>query len=396
MEADSRPRRLLAACVKAVSFFLHPVRGPLALVLGPVLVVVALESLPRIPESLRPYTQYKQRRADELVSNAIAARRSGDLRTARLALESALALAPQSRVARLALASVFADQRRFDEASAQAALVGMDGPSFVHDFLFHEARASELLEYCVQQVLRGDRRGAWLQSTLMTVRHASQESRTAISTRLLDDSRPAALMIRAIVMIDRPSELGAALDLRSAAGPLDPSEILVSIELLTHSGQTDAAWLWLERHRNLLGAFDQRCADYRLALAREPLLARTILESFPAFDEMSDARWMRLAGVVASGDALAADTFCRMLSEARPRPPAPLAVSAWSLLMLHRREATAANWEHVYRQAGGSALPILAARQLSDSDPVARARAVRLLAASTPLPREMIAALLMR
>jgi hypothetical protein len=396
MDAGSRPDRLRALVVKAVSFWLHPLRGPALLVILGAAVLVLLERVPGVPTRLRPYTCYKHWRADGFLTQA--AQKHDDFNAAYLALNSALALNPDLKPARFHLAHLLAERGRFAEAAQEAEKIGMNGPIFVHDLLFYSGRFDELLAFCAKQaVAPGSRHGVWLQSALMVAPLTKTETCNQVSATLSEAKNPGALLIKAILQLvdNRRSDVARSLEKRANLPGLDGSETLLGVELLIRSGNLPEAWVWLQRHRALLNDFDARCADFIVESARNPSAGINIIKSFPM--PMSDARWVRLASLVtAHGDAEMATVLCQLLSDKLPHPSAALSVSAWAILLINDKNAEAQDWSKKYRQAGGIELPVLAGRKLSETDQKARSQAVRLLASLTPLPREMISALLLR
>jgi hypothetical protein len=400
MHSEVSPRRLRALGAKAASFLWHPLWGALFLITLVIASLVLLQATPGVPASLRPYTRYKHSRATTFLTQAVQAHQRGDRNQARLAVTSALAMNPGLIPARIELARLDVDENRFDEAVQQAATARMDGTGFVHDLLFYSGRFDDLLAYCAKQVMTGSdgRNGVWLQSALMVAPLTSVKTHADIVQRLPACPRPSARLMEAIFLAtDQNGEkVASKLAERSALPGLDASETLLGVELLMQCGDPARAWVWLQRHRGHLTDFDARCADYRVESARDPSLALRILESFPQLS-LTEARWVRLMAMVATtGDTAAAKRVTQLFAEARPHPSAPLAASAWSLLLLNHMESESTSWEKAYRQAGGSELPVIAGRKLAEPDPKTRSQAVRLLASSTPLPREMIAALLRR
>lgn len=397
-DADPRLDRLCASVVRAVSFWLHPVRGPLLLFTGALVALAVLEFAPGVPHGARPYARYKHARAGKFVEQARLARQEGDDRRARLALESALVLEPQLRTARIELIKLLVDERRFDEAAASAGALGMDGPGFVHDLLFYTARHDDLLLYSARQSLSAPQGGVWLQSTLLACQLASSRARDTLAGAVADLKQPQAALVRAILSATHgeATSADAHLQARVAMGKLPPEEIALGVEILIQAGDPALAWVWLQRHRHLMNEFDALWAEYLIASVRDPVWAGTLLENFRSI-KMNDTRWARLlAATVASGSSRDAGRAVGLLNEALPRPSATLAVAAWALLMRYKHEQDATRWNDIYRRTAGIGAPTLAGRQLSDPDRLARANAVRLIAASTPLPREMIAALLLR
>lgn len=363
------------------------------------IALVALETVPGVPSRLQPLTRYKQWRAESFLVAAMEARERGDLNAAQLGLSSALTLNPRLTAARIQLARLLVETDRLFEGAAEAGKAGMNGPNFVHDMLLYSGRFDALLAFSARQVdLDREHEGVWLQSALMVSRLASAETRAHVRRSLPAQSSPGGLMLDAILLAAdaRLDETEAQLEARTQLSELNPAETLLGVELFVQADAPQRAWVWLNRHRGRLSDFDARCADYRVESARDPRLALHILESIPALP-LTDARWVRLAAAVtAGGNSDAATAFCRLLATARPHPEAPLAVSAWALLLLHGNDNAAGDWENHYRRTGAEGLPVLVGRRLDDPERTTRSQAVRLLSSTTPLPREMIAALLAR
>lgn len=399
MDTSSGLGRLRAWGVEAASFIWHPLWGSLAAVVLAGAALIAFQATPGVPARLRPYTGYKHWRAQGFLTQAVQAHERGELNEARLALDSALTLNPSLTPARIQLARLAVDEGRFADAARQAATVGMDGTGFVHDMLFYSGRFDELLVYCARQIAGANgREGVWLQSALMVSPLVSAETRGQILRAPDGANQPASLLLAAILLTAdrRHADAAAKLAERAALPGLDAAETLLGVELLMQSGDPTRAWVWLHRHRERLTDFDARCGDYRIESARDPLLARRILNSFPQLP-LTDARWVRLTALVAArGGPDAARRVCQLLADSHPQPSAPLAVSAWALLLLNHQNTEAQTWEKAYHRAGGGDLPVLAGRKLADADPKSRSQAVRLLSSSAPLPREMISALLLR
>jgi tetratricopeptide (TPR) repeat protein len=385
--------------LKGTPFSLRPLWVVLVAVVLTVIALVLLEIIPGSPSALRPLTRYKHWRAETFFKEGFHAREKGDYAVAHLRLRSALALNPNLVPARIQLARLLVEGGRVAEGIAAAERVGMDGAGFGHDTLFHAGRFDELLIYCAALLAKDrEREGVWLQSVLMGAHLASAATRERVRQSIQTSHVPTLLLLDAVLLAaDRHTDESLKkLAEREQLSPLNSVETLLGLELLLQQNAPARAWVWLNRHRAALSAFDAKCAEYRVEAARDPRIARSLLESFPALS-MNDARWARLAGaVVSANDAVAAVSFCRMLASSRPQAEPALVVSAWALLMLHGRESEAAAWEVRYRHSGAAGLPLLIGRELSTSDPKSRHRAVRLLAAETPLPRDMIAALLSR
>lgn len=399
MDAGLRPDRLRALSSKVFSFLMQPLWGAIfALTLG-LLTFALLEFAPGVPGRFRPYTHYKHWRADGFVVQAAQAQERGELDVAHLALSSALTLNPKLSSAHIQLARLQVTEGRFADAARQAELIGMDGPGFVHDMLFYTGRFNELLAYCaIRATHSSNRQAVWLQSALMIAPLAAPETRAQVVQSLIGSNLASARLLEAILLATdkRGEEAAGKLTERAKLPGLDAAETLLGVELLMQAGDPARAWVWLQRHRELLTDFDARCGDYRIESSRDPVLARSILKSFTQLS-MNESRWVRLGSVVAiSGDSDAANLFCQLLADSHPHPSAALSASAWALLLLHARNNEALTWERNYRRAGGTELPVLAGRKLSEADHKARSQAVRLLSSSSPLPREMISALLLR
>lgn len=399
MDTSSGLGRLRAWGVEAASFLWHPLWGSLAVLVLVGVALIALQVTPGVPARLRPYTGYKHWRAQGFLTQAVQARERGEITTARLALDSALALNPALSPARIQLARLAVEEGRFADAARQAAFVGMDGAGFVHDMLFYSGRFDELLVYCSRQITGSlGRDGVWLQSALMVSPLASTETRGQILRSLDGANRPASLMLAAILLTanQHPAEAAAKLTERANQPDLDAAEVLLGVELFMQAGDPARAWVWLQRHRERLTDFDARCGDYRIESTRDPRLARRIVDSFQQL-QMTDARWVRLIALVAAcGGPDTARRLCQLLGDTHAQPSTALAVSAWALLLLNHQNIEAQTWEKYYRRAGGGDLPVLAGRKLAETDPKVRSQAVRLLSSTTPLPREMISALLLR
>lgn len=400
MDSAVPPGRLRASIAKAASFLWHPLWGSLFVLLLVIAALCLLQITPGVPAKLRPYTRYKHSRAETFLAQAVQAHQRGDLKEARLAIESSLGMNPGFALARIESARLLVDENRLDDAAAQAALIGRDGTGFVHDALFYNGRFDDLLAYCAQQVTTGSdaREGVWLQSALMLAPLTADKTRADIARTLTSSPRPGARLLEAIFLsVDKQADAVAAkLSERASLPGFDAAGTLLGVELLMQCDDPARAWVWLQRHRPHLTDFDARCGDYRIESARDPSLALRILESFPQLP-MTDARWVRLTALVASrGGPDAALHVCQLLADSRPRPSTTLAVSAWALLLLNHQDAEAQTWEQNYRRAGGAELPVLAGRKLADADPKSRSQAVRLLSSTAPLPREMISALLRR
>lgn len=390
--------RALRRLVDFISYWLHPVRGPFFLLASVGALLLLAQILPAMPASLRPYSRYKQWRAKAFFDDAIRAREAGDLQRSRLALSSALTLVPRYEAARIEFARSLVTEGRFAEAARQAELIGMQGPRFVHDMLFYTGDFDALLSYCMGKAAGNRDPGVWLNSALMIAHLASGSTRDKILRSLEEKPVAESGCMRAIVHAVAKDVPSTAQALRTvfAARDLTPSEAFLGIEILMQAGSADEAWLWTQRVRSRLSDFDARCAEYRIEATRNPQLARHLFGAFQA-TEMNETRWARLAGTVAlAGGADDADLYARLLASSGTNPPPSLAVSTWALLLLHNREAAAADWDRAFRRHGGSPLPLLAGRGLASSDPAARVHAIRFLAEHTPLPREMIAGLLMR
>lgn len=400
MSARAGTREARPIRSRCADFLLHPAGALAGLFLLGLFALAGLELLPYTPDPYRPYKRFKSWRVEGFVADAKRAESAGNLDGAMLSVQSALALDPVHPNARLYLAHLSVRAGRLNEAAGQAALAGADGPRFVHDLLFSSARFDELLVYASKHaiVADDDQAGVWLQSALMTSRLASSAARSSLLARLSEESVPRARTLEAFLMgaDGRASAAESALAARANLGEPSSSEILLGVSTLLRAGDARAAWIWLQRHRSSLSDFDAFCADFLVESAREPEIARARLASITRL-RMTPSRWLRLAAVVtASGDPTSASEFCRLLHRSDESKSASLTVSAWAMLLLHNRTSEAAEWETAYRRTGGDTLPLLAGRQLVATDLVARANAVRLLAATTPLPREMIAALLAR
>ena len=399
MDTEVCPGRVRALCTRIVSFLLQPLWGAIFLLTLGFVTLALLEITPGVPSKFRPYTRYKDLRSISFLNEAVQAHERGNLNEARLALSSALALKPNLIPARIQLAHLEVDQNHFAEASRHAASIGMDGTGFVHDMLFYSGRFDELLAYCAQQTIGPDaRKSVWLQSALMIAPLAKAETRSKINESLVAANQPESVLLKAILLTSekRHQEASAKLTEREALPAFGSAETLLGIELIMQAGDPARAWVWLQRHRGLLSDFDSRCSDYRIESVRDPVLARRILQSFPQLP-MSDSRWIRLTALVAErGDSDAAILVCQQLATSQPRPSAALSVSAWALLQLYGQDKEASAWERNYQRESVTELPVLAGRNLMNADLKTRSQAVRLLSSSTPLPREMISALLLR
>lgn len=352
-----------------------------------------------MPVGLKPFTCYKHWRADGFLTKAMQAREQGDLKSANLGLRSALALNPTLRSARIQLARLLVEGGEFTGGIQQAELAGLDGAQFGHDTLLYAGSFDGLLPYCAW-LMNADRsrEGVWLQSAFMISRLTSLAVRERVHRSLPAKPNAASLMLDAVLLSadGRMDDAIARLAERERISPLTAADTLLGLELFMHAGDPSRAWIWFNRHRAGLSEFDAPCGAFRIASARDHTLALGILKSF-GNGSLSDTRWVRLAAAVTEGgDEEMADVFCRMLANERPQAQAPLAVSAWALLMLQGHEEKAAAWDTLYRRACGQTLPILIGRKLKASDHAERTNAIRLLCAMTPLPREMTAALLMR
>jgi len=363
------------------------------------LVLMAAQWAPGLPEVWRPITQLRFRQAERMFQRGIAAEEAGDWDTARVAYLSVLATRPEAPAPRWRLGRGLALAGEFDEAMSWLAPVTADPAAFVHDALLSEGAYGDLVRFTLAGLRREPRRrGVWLAPLRLALAQCSEAELREVAPvldRALASADPEEAAWLAAV---RAEAEGSRDDLRAGLGRLergagpDAAEVLLGLEMWVRAGLDTEAWVWVQRHRARLGAFDAWFADWRVALARDPgEAAGKLREVAPAV--LDPARWHRLAaaawGARREGVAVALD---KLADQGGELPPSVF-VSMWVLAMGRSDEVAARKWEERLRRVGGPELPLLLGRALAGEEADARRRASVLLAAQAGLPRELLMAI---
>lgn len=360
------------------------------------LVVLIWCFAPGVPAERRPGSLYRRWHFERLYTAGLEAERRGEPEVARVAFLSALEYAPGASAPRIQLARMLAETGRFEEAAAQAALVGMDGTAFVHDVLLLGGRFDELMRQSIR-LLTADRgrEGVWLYSIRLAAVMLDRPTRAAIRAEAYPelDANPARESLDAVLAAadGRVEQLSEALARRTAGAAPGAAEILAGVDAWLDADQPEQALVWVNRHRGALGDFDNRLADFRIEQARGSVLAPGLLASFGGF-ALNESRWSRIAAGAAEGGLSEAEfeRLAWLATKGGLADSRMVSVALWSLSVAYGYSAEAEDWEAAYRKAGGARPPVLLARALRDQDRAARARAALLLVKETPFPRELL------
>ena len=351
---------------------------------------------PGVPEARRPQGIYRQWRFERLFEAGMEAERRGEMEVAQVAYLAALEGRPSADAPKIRLARMLAARGRFEEAAAQARMAGLDGAGFVHDFLLLEGRFDELLRQS-SRLLAAEkgREGVWLYSIRLAATMVDPEARAAIRAEVYPntDTNPARGLVDAVLAAadGRKEDLRSALARREEAGSLAAAEVLVGLDAWLDAGDPGQALVWVNRHRDRLGAFEQRLADYEIEQARGGVLAADLLESFRDFP-LNPSRWSRVAAVAVRG-GFSESQFERLEELALRGELAgsrSVSVALWCMSVAGGWSTKEAAWSSRHRAAGGSPPPLLLARGLRDPDRGNRVRATLLLSKETPFPRELL------
>jgi tetratricopeptide (TPR) repeat protein len=366
-----------------------------------ILGFAAAQLAPGVPAEWRPVARYRLWQAERLFASGMEAERKGDWATAKVAYLSCLEARPDAPVPRWRIGRRLVLEGDFDGAIAMISPVTADPAAFVHDGLLSAEKHVLLARFAVIGLGREPaRRGVWLATLRVALALGRDNEREALEAELNHgrENMPArdagwlsALWDEVSGRFDR---MEAELRGIEAGGAMDASEVLMGVELLLRSGRDADAWVWAQRHRARLGAFDRWFVDWRISLRRDPLEAVGLLREL-ATAQLDAGRWHRLAAAIfAEKRVEVAEAFEKLSRE--KSPPASVCVSIWVLLLGLDREEAAQEWAELYQLGAGRPLPILHGRALAGGDREAQWRAALLLAAEAQLPREMVAAVALR
>ncbi len=369
------------------------------LIAGAVLLLLCVAQwAPGVPEAWRPFGRFRLWRAERFFAEGVAAERAGNWETARVAYVSALAARPDAPAPRWRMGRRLAEAGRFDEAMAMLASVTVDPSIFVHDALVSAEDSEGLTRFALSEMRRDPaRRGMWICALRLALAQADAATMPALSAhiaRAAESARGKEAGWLAAVRGEaegRVAEMGAALHAIEADGGPDVAEVFLGLEMWVRAGLDRDAWIWVQRHKGRLGAFDAWFADWRVTLARDPGEAAGRLREISA-SAMDAPRWHRLAAV--AWPARHTELFAAMerLAGEGAAPASSACVSMWALAMSRNDDASARKWEERVRRVSGPELPVLVGRALASADKAARQRASVLLAAQAGLPRELMLA----
>lgn len=362
------------------------------------LSLAAAQWAPGVPQKWRPSAGISLWQAERLFSKGVAAEKAGDWELARVAYISAAEVRPDARAPRWRLGRHYGAEGRFDEATAILAPVTADPPAFIHDSLLEAGNNTGLARFALAGLGRDPgRRGVWIGALRLALARCTRPELAEVAEELATAAGKASAAeaawfraIRAEAMADY-DQMAAALREREAGGGLVAADVLLGFELWVRAGRDSEGWVWVQRHRDVLGTFEAWFADWRIMLMRDPQEAGRLLgELSPA--ALDASRWHRLAAAILLARRIEMAGPLEKLAASKA-PPATACAAVWATLMTLGDEELAKEWAVRYRREGGSELPLLTGRALGAGDREASWRAVLLLAAQNGMPREIVSAI---
>jgi thioredoxin-like negative regulator of GroEL len=342
---------------------------------------------------LRPLLQ--RQRAEKFIVNAAEAANAGKIAEAELNFRSALSIDPDNPTARLRLAVLLIEQRRYAEAATLAAPVaaqwGGSGDQFIHDTLLSRLDFIRLGQVAAVRIVdRSPQAPLWigaLRDCLEITGGRFQD------TAKLPPLAAALIQTQAARLADRPAEAVEIL-LAAPRQELTPTEGMLVFEEFINLGRYDHAATTLSRFRHFLSPFEAALTDYMLDARPAPEPARRALR---ALLDRAD-RPARLAAVVATVIRLgqanhASDTLAALRERAKDLTP-ELRDAAWTLACTFQRPGDALFFAEEQQRLTGRRPPEVLGANLSVPDK--NLVAFRAAAAQLTLPREVTFAVALR
>lgn len=356
------------------------------------------------------WSEIRRLQSGHLFERAIKAFGQGRLEEAHLMLSTARELDPANYDAALLLAQISMFQRSFLFSDELFNTLGQSHPEqrrrtaiTYHDTLVAVGRMSRLAAFSVVMASADPARASvWVRSALLALRlmpaaEAANFAQTEARSLALLAPHPR-LLLQAEMDLRQGHDIEALAALhRSFAGPLNPFYVQYQVWRLAELGASAQAQLLLDTQGEVLGEFEQRLAQVRLAhLAHDAVLAKGSFRGLLRLPLNPD-RVERIAALLVTQPdaALFRELHGRLVADGSFMDAVDGA-SLWLAATLSGAPAEADYWRSHGRQTiTSSSYPDLTALDFSSWDLMAPATPLYLLNVVT-LPREVIFALLGR